>query len=132
MCVLSVRNFTRQSLSLTPFKNAAHIVAPEWEVSLAFVGAARATRINRQLRGKTYTPNVLSYALSKHHGEIIICITKARIEAYSMGISLRSHILYLFIHGLLHLEGYRHGSTMEQCEQELIFRLARNSASTHK
>lgn len=123
MGALAVRNFTRQSLSLTQFENATRMIAPAWEMSLAFVGTTRATRINRQLRKKTYTPNVLSYALSKHHGEIVICVVQARKEAHSIGISLHSHLLFLFIHGLLHLEGYRHGTTMEQCEQDYFFRL---------
>lgn len=125
MGVLAVRNLTRQIISVIPFKNVARSVAPEWELSLAFMGTTRAGHINLSLRGKTYTPNVLSYTLSKHHGEIIICFVQARTEAHSLGIPLQNYLLRLFIHGLLHLKGYRHGITMKQCEQKLLARLVR-------
>lgn len=128
MGVLAVRNFTRTPVSGFPFARTARGVLPDWDISLVFVGALRAKRINHSLRGKTYTPNVLSYALSPHHGEIIICPQAAKKEAHSFNLSPRQFIMLLFIHGLLHLKGYRHGLTMERYERKLLAPYASNPA----
>lgn len=117
---LEIRNFTRQNISGNTFKRIVQSVMPEWEVSLVFMGTKRATYLNRTLRNKTYTPNVLSYVLGSHHGEIIICLQEAKKQARSFGISAPQFNVYLFIHGLLHLKGYRHGIIMERYEQKLL------------
>lgn len=56
--------------------------------------------------------NVLSFPLSKTSGEILIC--KAAAKPYS--------VEFLFIHGLLHLKGLKHGATMEREEDRLLKR----------
>ncbi|OYV83592.1 MAG: rRNA maturation RNase YbeY [Parcubacteria group bacterium 21-54-25] len=124
MGVFEVRNLTRQSLSGAPFAKAARAILPSWDISLVFVGTRRATHFNRALRGKKYTPNVLAYALGPHHGEVIVCPQIAKTQARLFGLSVPHTTLFLFIHGLLHLKGYRHGTTMEQCERKLLARFA--------
>ena len=61
---------------------------------------------------KNLVSNVLSFPLSKNSGEILIC--EAAAKPYTPD--------YLFIHGLLHLKGLRHGATMEKAEQKLLSR----------
>lgn len=56
------------------------------------------------------TSNVLAFPLSKTSGEIVIC--KAAAKPYTAD--------FLFIHGLLHLKGYKHGGIMEREEAKLI------------
>jgi probable rRNA maturation factor len=93
------------------------VLGSQYEVSLIFIGADRARQLNEQSRGKSYVPNVLSFPLDKTHGEIYIAPTVASKEALSYGMTVRGYIGYLFIHGLLHLKGYDHGSTMEKLEK---------------
>jgi rRNA maturation RNase YbeY len=103
-------------------------VLPGWEVSLVFAGEKRAQALNKKLRGKSYIPNVLSYALSKKSGEIIICPREADRQAASFDMNKREFTLYLFIHGLLHIKGWVHGATMEKCERDLLAKFAKGLA----
>lgn len=106
------------------YEDIAKDVLPGWEVSLAFVTPATAKRLNMQLRKKSYTPNVLSYKAGAKHGEIIICLEVAKKQAPDYGMPYPKFVLYLFIHGLLHLEGRRHGTTMEKREEVLLMQFS--------
>jgi probable rRNA maturation factor len=114
------------------FDAIAKTILPSWEISLAFVDPALAKRLNKKLRGKTYTPNVLSYEVGKRHGEIIICKDVAKKQAPEFKLSTTRFIDLLFIHGLLHLKGMAHGTTMEKREQALLQRFAITHATTHR
>jgi len=123
MSDVSVRNLTRRSAELwagLPFAAVAAEVLPGWELSLAFVGPAKARALNEQLRDKDYIPNVLSYIAGEKSGEIIICPSEAIKQAPSYNLPPTSYYLLLFIHGLLHIKGWAHGATMEKCERDLL------------
>lgn len=96
------------------------ILGKDFDVSLVFVGDMLATRLNVERRGKSYTPNVLTFPLTKSSGEMFINLRQAKREAKKYGISYTTWTLQLFIHGLLHLEGMAHGDTMEKKEQKLV------------
>lgn len=89
-------------------------------ISLVFASRARMRLLNRRYARKSYTPNVLAFRLDEGEGEIFICPEVAAREACREGISLARRVAYLFIHGLLHLKGYRHGRTMERQETALL------------
>ena len=120
--VVDVRNFTRRSAPGFPYKKIAQAVLPHWEISLVFAGTKRAQRLNMQLRNKSYVPNVLSYESGKHSGEIIICLPIAQMQAQLYGVSYPHFVVFLFIHGLLHLKGLPHGTTMEKYERTFLKR----------
>lgn len=115
----------RFSLSSTvqSFPTAAYetikddILGKSYALSLTFVGTNRARAYNEIHRGKSYVPNVLSYPLDTTTGEIIICPKVAQREAKKFSLSYHGYVVYLFIHGLLHLKGYDHGATMERMEE---------------
>lgn len=121
---VDIRNMTRQDVPRVPFSTIASAVLPNWSISLAFVGETRARKLNERLRGKTYIPNVLSYKVGNKSGEIIICPIEAKRQAPKHGMTPPRFILYLFIHGILHLQGLSHGLEMEQREQSLLRRFA--------
>ena len=83
------------------------VLGKTYDLSLAFVGPTESLRVTRDVKKKDHISNVLSFPLSKTSGEIMIC-PSAR-GAYTVG--------YLFIHGLAHLKGYKHGATMENIER---------------
>lgn len=131
MASLDIRNMTRGPLPRFPFAKALTLVLPGWDISLVFVGETRAKHLNEVLRKKDYVPNVLSYVTGKKSGEIIICPMVARKQAPSYELPVTAFIGLLFIHGLLHLEGRRHGPTMERQERALLARLTRIPASSN-
>src|SRR5665213_491615 len=110
---VDIVNKTRCSTPVLPFAKVAKVVLPSFDISLAFIDSTEAKKINSATRGKSYVPNVLSYRTSNTSGEIIICLAEAAKQAPTHNLPPTTFVLYLFIHGLLHLEGRRHGTTME-------------------
>jgi rRNA maturation RNase YbeY len=129
MAGVAIKNFTRRpTASRAVFSAIATEVLPGWDISLVFVGATRAKSLNIRLRNKTYVPNVLSYALGKKSGEIFICLSEASKQAPSYSLQPTTFILYLFIHGLLHIKGGVHSVTMERSEKKLLAKFAPGAA----
>lgn len=120
---LSIRNLTRRKRPGLPFAKAARMILPQYELSLVFVGARRAKTLNKRLRGKSYVPNVLAYDVGPKSAEIIICLDRVQKESSGYDLAPRAYCLFLFIHALLHLKGYRHGTTMERRERAYLVRL---------
>lgn len=119
---VDIRNFTRRSAPVFPYTKIAQAVLPGWDISLVFCGEIRAQKLNVALRKKTYIPNVLSYESGTKSGEIIICLPIAKKQAQSYGLSYPHFTVFLFIHGLLHLKGLPHGTTMERHERSFLKR----------
>ena len=117
---VSVLNKTKGTLPRVPFsriKDAA--LGTDYELSLVFVSDTESRKINMRHRGKDYVPNVLSFELDETSGEIFINPAEARRQASHFGRSYTSMIAFLYIHGLCHLKGMQHGSTMEKSEARL-------------
>ena len=76
--------------------------------------------MNMTHRKKSYKPNVLSFPLGTHEGEIFLNVRKAEREAPHFGRTVRQHIALLFVHGCFHLTGLRHGRTMESAEMRVL------------
>ena len=120
---VDLRNFTRRKpVPSFPYTEIAKAILPTWDISLVYAGEDRAQRLNKALRNKSYVPNVLSYASGERSGEIIICLPVAKKQAASYGLSYTHFTAFLFIHGLLHLKGLPHGTTMEQHERSFLKR----------
>ncbi len=98
------------------------ILGKNYELSLAFVGTARAQKLNVAYRKKSYVPNVLSFPLNEACGEIFICPEISYKEVWEFNLSKKGYVAFLFIHGLLHLKGYDHGSKMEELEKRYMKR----------
>ena len=118
---ISISNKTRGSVPRLPFEAIAQtVLGKKYELSVAFVAPKDASRIARTYKRKDYAANVLSFRLSKASGELVICPATAKAEAPDFGRTYKEHMLALFIHGLLHLEGHTHGGTMESEERRLL------------
>lgn len=103
---------------------AQSILGKTYTLSLVFVGEVRAQKLNKQYRNASYVPNVLSFPLDTHTGEIYITPRIAEKEAKKHQMTRNGYIGFLFIHGLLHLKGYDHGSTMEKLERKFCTQYA--------
>lgn len=127
---VSVTNRTRRKTPRFAYDTIASAAAPGWDISLAFVTPKEAQRINIVLRKKEYVPNVLSYGVGARSGEIAICLAEAARQAPDFDMDLSTFVLFLFIHGCLHLIGGRHSATMERRERKLLAQFATVSART--
>jgi probable rRNA maturation factor len=117
----SVVNKTKQRIPHWPWTAiATAILGEKFEGTLVFTPATLAKKLNHRYRHKDYVPNILSFPLSKKAGDIFITPTVAKREAKDFDHTYRQHLLFLFIHGLLHLKGLDHGSTMERKEREFF------------
>lgn len=119
--LFSIRNMTRSRTPVLPYYDmACRVLGKKYELSLAFIGRDRSQAINKKLRHKDKPADVLSIPLSKTSGEIMICLERAKKQAKKFDHTYTQHVGFLFIHGLLHLKGMDHGSTMESEERSMM------------
>lgn len=104
-----------QFASLAP-KIALAILGPKYSLDFSFITPAQIKKLNLIYRGKNCATDILSFPLSKTEGEIYICKSAARAEAKKFDRSYENFLLFLFIHGCVHLKGYEHSATMEGIE----------------
>ena len=109
------------------------------ELSITFVDDPGIRIINNQYLGKDKPTNVISFSLQEGEygginpdllGDIIISVETAQRDAARGRLSLDEEIIFLIIHGFLHLTGYDHVNTsaanvrnMKKKEKELFQKL---------
>lgn len=104
-----------------PFESIArHVLGASYQLSIVICGDTLARRINTSYRKKTYSPNVLSFELDKHEGEIFLNLRKTEREAHRYGVSVKQRLALLYVHGLFHLKGMDHSDRMERMEQQTL------------
>ena len=117
----SISKTTEERLPSLPFAKAKNsILGSQYELGLIFIGNKRSKTLNLTYRKKDKVANVLSFPLSQLEGEIYICLKEARRDAKLFQKELPEFVLMLFIHGMLHLKGYTHGSTMKRKEESSL------------
>ena len=106
------------------------------DVVLVFAGDAAVRTLNRTFRKKDKTTDVLSFPLEgrgedgrRHLGDIVISVPRARRQAAELGHGLEAELVYLAIHGFIHLLGYDHFRGHEK-EEARILRLLRREKFT--
>jgi len=102
---------------------ARKILGPRYELSLVICGDSLGKRLNVERRKRNYTPNVLTFPLTKNEGEIFLNVLAAARESRRFKVPLRERIIFLFIHACLHLTGLKHGRRMEQMTTAMLKRI---------
>ncbi|HUU71218.1 MAG TPA: rRNA maturation RNase YbeY [Burkholderiales bacterium] len=100
-------------------------------VALRLVNRAEALALNSTYRHRHYATNVLTFAYPDTRplsGDMVLCIPVIREEARQQGKSLHAHLAHLTVHGMLHLQGFDHGTDdeaelMEGIETEIVSKL---------
>jgi probable rRNA maturation factor len=116
----TITNKTKSTLPRVSFaliKDSA--LGKNYNLSLVFIGDKKSKELNLKYRGKNKPTNILSFPLDKNSGEIFITLSVARREAPRFDRKFDNFIAFLFIHGLMHLKGMDHSSTMERAEVKL-------------
>ncbi len=117
---ITVRNMTKGKLPSLPFADIKNeVLGKDYDLSVVFVTEKESHKINLQTRAKDKPTNILSFPLEKSSGEIIICPPYAKKEAPQFDRIYSNYLAFLFIHGLVHLKGFDHGSRMETEEKKI-------------
>ena len=104
------------------------ILGKEYSLSMAFVSENKSREINKKYRKVDRATNVLSFPLRKGEGELVFCkeVIKREVAEKNKSPHRRSAgeaetfeewLLFLVIHGMLHLKGLKHSATMEKREE---------------
>lgn len=110
-------NETNVPISVGTFsaiKNA--VLGPDYELTLVMTTPEHIRKLNTIYRDKKAATDILSFPLADTQGEMYICPDKAKKEAVKFRRPYENFLLFLFIHGCVHLKGHDHGSTMERIE----------------
>jgi len=94
------------------------ILGSKYELSLVFISAKKIQTLNKTYRKINKPTDILSFPLSKTSGEMFICKSETKKIAPDFDRSYENFLLYLFIHGCVHLKGYDHGPKMEKMEEK--------------
>jgi rRNA maturation RNase YbeY len=94
------------------------ILGKEYSLSVAFVSEKKIRELNKRYRNIDKATNVLSFALHKDAGEILLCKSVIRKELKKFGRTFPQLLGFLVIHGMLHLKGMEHSSRMERAEDK--------------
>lgn len=92
----------------------------EKHISIALVSSLEMKKLNWRYRHKNKDTDVLSFKVNTEDtlGEVIICLSRARLQAKEKQHSLKKELQILTIHGILHILGYDHeASTKEAVRQ---------------
>ncbi|MCX6754875.1 MAG: rRNA maturation RNase YbeY [Candidatus Nomurabacteria bacterium] len=117
----TITNKTKGKLPRLPFVSIKNkILGPEYELGMSILTPLKQKQINFKYRGKNETTNILSFPLSETSGEITIDPIKVKKDAPLFDMNYTQFFKYLFIHGLLHLKGFEHSSTMEKEEKKYL------------
>ncbi len=115
----SIINQTKGKLPRLPFANMKEkILGKKYELSIVFMEDKEIKKINKKYRGKNKSTNVLSFSLTEKSGEILLAPDVIKKEAPKFGMNVKNFTGFLIIHGMLHLLGFDHGSTMESKEEK--------------
>lgn len=91
-------------------------------LSISLVASAEMAELNRAYRGKEGPTNVLSFSQREGEsssvqpdllGDVVICTDRAEDDAVELGYTPDEMVLYLLIHGILHLHGLDHAEPLD-------------------
>lgn len=107
-------------------------------LTLRFVGAGEARRLNSRFRGGDYAADVLTFnyaSAPQIHADIVVCVPVARRAARALGKPVYDHLAHLVVHAVLHAQGHDHGSArtaraMEARERSIMRLLGKSDPYT--
>lgn len=94
-----------------------------YEISVLLTDDSRMTELNREYRGIDASTDVLAFAMQEGEnsnlmnphllGDIVISLETASRQAIDRAHSLEEEVVFLTVHGVLHLLGYDHQTEKE-------------------
>lgn len=100
--LLLLKSIARKTLKYLGFQNS--------ELSILLTNGEEIKKLNFQYRKIKKVTDVMAFPLESNEnivGDVVIAVDVARIQKRALGHSLKNELIYLLIHGILHLAGYR-------------------------
>ena len=98
----------------------------QYSISIKFVSSKTMEKLNLEFLGNKNPTNVLAFPSKIEKdpfhslGDIAICLQILVEEAKNQDKRLEDHLAHIFIHGVLHLVGYKHNTSSGAKEMESI------------
>ena len=88
-------------------------------LSIAFIDAKQMRKTNASFRDKNKVTDILSFSSLDPtcYGELVICFEQIVKQAAEHKLSTQDELLYMLIHGCLHLLGYDHEKSAEEANE---------------
>ena len=90
------------------------------EVCVRIVDNHEARALNRSYRKQSYLPDVLAFPFTSplaetqdYLGDVVLAARQVIAEARRRHLEVNHHWAHLFVHGVLHLQGYDHQSEQQ-------------------
>ncbi len=79
-------------------------------VAISLVSEAAMKKTNKKFRSKNKVTDILSFSSldPSSMGELVICYAQIKKQAKEHKLSIEQELMYMLIHGCLHLLGYDH------------------------
>jgi probable rRNA maturation factor len=89
------------------------------ELALVFLSSKAARSLNFEFRGRDYSTDVLSFEPVDEGslGELILCPEVLKKQAREHGLSYRDELVYMILHGILHLLGFDHETNAKDAKK---------------
>jgi probable rRNA maturation factor len=100
-------------------------------ITVRLVGLKEGRELNRSYRGRNYATNVLTFIMhdkAPYAGDLALCTPVVTREARAQRKDVTAHYAHLIVHGVLHLQGWRHdlhadALAMEKLEARILKRM---------
>jgi probable rRNA maturation factor len=105
------------------------LVLPDAELSILLVDDAQIRDLNRRHLGRSKPTNVLAFSMREGEfptlhpqllGDLVISVETAQRQSKRFGLNSMGMIIFLIVHGMLHLVGYEHEGTRKGAQEMAI------------
>ena len=123
---IGVNNRTKSKIDLSLVKRTAEkflqfYKKEKFEVSIAFVGDRKMRELNKIYRKKDRATDVLAFrGEGRDLGEIIINFAQIKQQAGRFSHNDKQELIFILVHGLLHLLGYDDSDEKGRKEMERL------------
>ncbi len=120
--MIEINNLTRTKINESLVKEVSEKFLKKYKLknkilSIAFVGDKRMKDLNRTYRKIDKTTDVLSFEGEEELlGEIVISFSKIKKQAKANKNTIKYELIFILVHGLLHLVGYDDNTEKKRLE----------------
>ena len=122
--MIEINNKTKSKINIKLTKRVAQKFLKYYnkessELSIAFVGDKTIRKLNKTYRGIDKITDVLAFSGEDEFlGEVIINYAQVKRQAKKFGNNIQQELIFILVHGLLHLLGYDDKAEKGRLEME--------------